>query len=139
MPACANCGRSYGAAGCPTCSSAGTVTAAAPATTRPTTTSQSGPTGPAEGGARFVGDAAPIGGIPLSRMFNAACYVVTGIALLVMSGQTSTPVWVTVLLGVAALGYGIKILATRTSYWVSSAVYVVAFIAVALAVTSISK
>jgi hypothetical protein len=128
---------------CTTCAPTSITTTATTttATTVPPAAPRPAPTGaaPTHGGARFVGDAAPIGGIPLSRIFDAACYVITGIALFVMTGQTSTPVWITVLLGLAALGYGIKILATRSSYWVSSIVYAVTFIAVCLAVTAISK
>ena len=87
------------------------------------------------GQARFVGDAAPIGGIPLSRLFNAICYAIAGIALLVISAQPDLPgggsMALAVAIGLGAIAYGAKILLTRTSYWVSSWVYLLAFGAVA--------
>jgi hypothetical protein len=82
------------------------------------------------GEARFVGDARPIGGIPLSRIFNAVCYVIAGIALLVMSAQPSVPTAAPLVIGLLGIAYGVKILVTRSSYWVSSVVYVVAIGAV---------
>jgi hypothetical protein len=100
------------------------------ASTRPTTA-------PTAGGARFFGDAAPIAGIPLSRILNSACYLIAGIACLVMSTQPNYPaVWL-VLIGMAGIGYGGKILVTRSSYWVSTAVYVIAVIAVVAAFTAV--
>lgn len=95
------------------------------------------PTVATHGGARFVGDA-EIGGMPLSRILNALCYIVTGVALLVATGSSSTPAWMTVLLGLAGLGYGLKILATRSSYWVSSVVYLFPVIAIFWAIGSIT-
>ena len=37
------------------------------------------------------GDAAPVAGIPLCRLFNSGCYVIAGIALLVMSRLAGFP------------------------------------------------
>ena len=82
------------------------------------------------GGARYVGDAAPIAGVPLSRILNAACYIISGIASLAVSTQSGMPTLSLVLFGLAAIGYGVKIVVTRGSYWVSSVVYVVAVFAV---------
>jgi hypothetical protein len=89
------------------------------------------------GGARFLGDAAPVAA--LSRFFNAACYIVTGIAMFVGSGQVSGQAWIPILLGIAGVGYGLKILATRTSYWVSSVIYVLPVLAVCWAIASIAS
>ena len=87
------------------------------------------------GKARFVGDAAPIGGIPLSRLFNSICYVIAGIALLVMSQLPDFPsggsMALAVVIGLGSIAYGAKIALTRTSYWVSSWVYLLAFGSVA--------
>jgi hypothetical protein len=67
-------------------------------------------------------------------MLNAVCYVVAGVAALVMAAQPNVPGFWAVLLGLAGIAYGAKILLTRSSYWISSAVYAVAFIAVAAAI-----
>jgi hypothetical protein len=87
------------------------------------------------GKARFVGDAAPVGGIPLSRLFNAICYIIAGIALVVMSQLAGFPgggsMALAIVIGLAAIAYGAKIMLTRTSYWVSSWVYLLAFGSVA--------
>jgi hypothetical protein len=100
----------------------------------------SGPTVAQEfGNAKFVGDAAPIGGIPLSRILNAACYLVAGLAALVLAGQPKVPTFWAVLLGLASIAYGAKILLTRSSYWVSSAVYAVALFAVVGAISMVAS
>jgi hypothetical protein len=99
----------------------------------------SAPATPDHGGARFVGDAAPVAGIPLSRIFDAACYVVTGIAMFVAAGHGIDQAWIPVLLGLAGVGYGLKILVTRSSYWVSSVVYVLPVLAVFWAIASIAN
>jgi hypothetical protein len=82
------------------------------------------------GKARFVGDAAPVGGIPLSRLFNAICYIIAGIALVVMSQLAGFPgggsMALAIVAGLGAIAYGAKIMMTRTSYWVTSWVYVLA-------------
>lgn len=87
------------------------------------------------GKAKFVGDAAPVGGIPLSRLFNSICYIIAGIALVVMSQLAGFPgggsMALAIVIGLGAVAYGAKIMMTRTSYWVSSWVYLLAFGAVA--------
>ena len=93
-------------------------------------TAASSPQRPEFGEARFVGDARPIAGIPLSRIFNAVCYVIAGIAMLVISAQPSVPPLWPLVFGLLALAYGVKILVTRGSYWVHSLVYVIAIGAV---------
>ena len=89
----------------------------------------------AYGQARFVGDAAPVGGIPLSRLFNAICYVIAGIALVVMSQLPGFPgggsMALAIVIGLGSIAYGAKIVLTRSSYWVSSWVYLLAFGSVA--------
>jgi len=89
------------------------------------------------GGARFVGDAAPVAA--MSRFFNAACYIVTGIAMFVLSAQAADQAWFAIPLGIAGVGYGVKILATRTSYWVSSVIYVLPVLAVCWAIASVAN
>jgi len=42
-------------------------------------------------------------------------------------------------LGIAGVGYGVKILATRTSYWVSSVIYVLPVLAVCWAIASVAN
>jgi hypothetical protein len=108
---------------------------------------RSGATGALEdigyGKARFVGDAAPVGGIPLSRLFNSICYVIAGIALVVMSQLPGFPgggsMALAIVIGLLAIAYGAKIALTRTSYWVSSWVYVLAFGSVAAMVGFLSQ
>jgi hypothetical protein len=85
---------------------------------------------PAYGSSKFVGDAQPFGGMPLSRIWNAACYVVAGIALLVISAQPGIPVVAPLIIGLAFIAYGINIAVTRGSYWIASIVYVLAIGAV---------
>jgi hypothetical protein len=82
------------------------------------------------GKAKFVGDAQPIGGMPLSRVVNALVYMIAGIAGLVVSGQPNAGGAKVGLVGAAAMAYGLYILFTKGSYWVSSVVYVVALFAV---------
>lgn len=81
----------------------------------------------ANDGPRFIGDA-ELGGVSLRRMFDAACYVVAGIAFIVIGADTNTT-W-GVVLGVGVILYGAKIALTLSSYWVSTGIYVVAFLAV---------
>lgn len=161
---CTQCGTRFagttcGATGCPGnargYSASSTPDASAPGTTYPASPYPASPypaapqpafageapvpsgatAAPGYGKAKFVGDAAPVGGIPLSRILNSLCYVIAGIALLVMSGQPGFPgggsMAVAILLGIGAILYGGKILLTRTSYWVSSWVYILAIGAVA--------
>lgn len=89
------------------------------------------------GEARFVGDARPIAGIPLSRIFNAACWIIAGIAMLVISAQPTIPTVWPLIFGLAGIAYGAKILFTRSAYWVSSTVYVIAIGAVVAMFVSI--
>jgi len=90
------------------------------------------------GEARFVGSAMPLGGVPISRLLNAACYIIAGIASLILSSQPQVGGWA-VALGLAAIAYGIKIVITKTSYWVSSAVYVVAIFSVLAAMGALTQ
>lgn len=76
-----------------------------------------------------------VGGIPLPRFFNSICYIIAGGALVVMSqlagfpGDGSTAL--AIVIGLGAVAYGAKIMMTRTSYWVGSWVYLLAFGSVA--------
>jgi hypothetical protein len=130
---CSTCRTIYQGTTCPTCASqspgAGQVSLLSKQGTSGATLGQE------FGSAKFIGDAAPIGGIPLSRLLNAACYFIAGVAGLVLAGQPEVPTLLAVLLGLASMTYGAKILLTRSSYWVSSAVYAVAFFAVVGAIS----
>jgi hypothetical protein len=79
------------------------------------------------GGPRYVGDAAVVGDLTVRRVLDAGAYLLTGGLLALFGGSES--VWA-VLLGLGLLGYGVKIAATRTSYWVNTAVYAVTIILV---------
>lgn len=142
MTTCATCCSASRSQDCPTCGSAAACTTTA--TARPQTSSvpqaggQPAAAAPAYGKAQFVGDAAPTAGIPISRVLNALCCVVTGIALFLVAGQGVSSAWVAVLLGLAAVGYGLKIVLTRSSYWVASIVYVAPIAAIAWAISAIS-
>lgn len=141
MSACATCGSTYRNASCPSCGVAAATTTAPPAAATPAPGSGSGSgsaEAPAFGGARLVGDAAPIAGIPISRILNALCYVVTGIALFIVAGQGVSSAWIAVLLGLAAVGYGLKILLTRSSYWITTIVYLAPIAAIGWAISAIS-
>ena len=137
MTTCATCHASIEGELCPSCVPASTTTSNSWAT-HPGWDARLGGSDPApHGGARFVGDAAPVAA--MSRFFNAGCYIVTGIAMFVVSGQVSDQAWMAILLGIAGVGYGVKILATRSSYWVSSVIYVLPVLAVCWAVASIAN
>lgn len=99
---------------------------------------ESAPSTSPMGEARFVGSAMPLGGVPISRLLNAACYIIAGIASLILSSQPQVGGWA-VALGLAAIAYGIKIVITKTSYWVSSAVYVVAIFSVLAAMGALTQ
>lgn len=124
MTVCSTCGSATANQNCSACGLA--------ATSGATTTSA------AYGQARFVGDAAPVAGIPISRMLNALCYIVTGIALFIVAGQGVSSAWVAVLIGIGAIGYGLKILLTRSSYWITSIVYLAPIAAIGWAITAMS-
>ena len=85
------------------------------------------------GSPRFLGDADLGSGLTVRRLFDAACYVVAGIAFIAIGATTEGGGW-GVVGGVAAMLYGAKIALTTTSYWVSSLIYVVAVLAVAAAI-----
>lgn len=70
-------------------------------------------------------------------MLNALCYFITGIASFVVSTQPGAGKGWPIVIGIGAILYGAKILCTRTSYWVSSAVYLTAIVSVGWAVVAI--
>jgi len=59
------------------------------------------------------------------RFFNGASYLVSGGLFLVMlsTGSGGGVPWYAWLLGLAAIVYGLYVLFTKGSYWVSSATY----------------
>ncbi len=96
--------------------------------TRPSTTS------PASQGnratPRYVGDAG-IGDLwSVRQVFDAACWIIAGIAMIVLAVQPETSSGWVVVIGIAGVLYGLRILFGGGSYWVSSWVYVIAFFAV---------
>ena len=150
MTACATCGSTTRNQHCPTCglpaATTTTATQAAvpgtafvPPAAGPVQAAAPAAAGPAYGQAKLVGDARPLGGMPISRMLNGLCYVITGIALFVVAGQGAPSGWVAVLIGLGALGYGAKIWLTRTSYWITSVVYLAPIFAIGWAITSMSN
>ncbi|MEI4273027.1 hypothetical protein TEK04_14965 [Klenkia sp. LSe6-5] len=106
------------------------MTATARRSNRPTTNGTTSPRDDGYGRARFVGDAAPVAGIPLSRVLNAACYVISGIAIIVIGVQVGHGTAGAAALGLAAIAYGVYVVLSRGSYWVSSWIYVLTIIAV---------
>lgn len=93
------------------------------------------PSGRAAGGPRFVSDAR-VGTMTARRAADAACYLIAGLALLVLAREPELG-WKTGLFGAGCLGYGSWIFATRKSYWVSTLVYVVSLFAVAWAIGAV--
>jgi hypothetical protein len=77
---------------------------------------------------RWLGDAM-VAGRPLSRVFDAACLIVFGVALLLagfwLGARDDRSGWLPVI-GVAAIFYGLYVFFTRGRYWVSTLVYLVA-------------
>lgn len=57
------------------------------------------------------------------RVINALCYIATGLFALVASFTGTTFEWYLPLVAVAVAAYGVWILLTRTSYWISAWVY----------------
>jgi hypothetical protein len=92
------------------------------------------------GEARFVGDA-EVAGISISRFLNAMCYLITGIALIVagLSGETGGTLVGALVLGVGLILYGAKVLLTRSSYWVSSVIYLIPVFAVVLVIATLNN
>jgi hypothetical protein len=88
-------------------------------------------------GHRYV-STAQIGDMSIRRLFDAACYLIAGIAFLVLpvvanedtaSSEGTNLGWIA-FFGVGAILYGLKIALTRTSYWVSTLIYLVAVLSV---------
>lgn len=77
---------------------------------------------------KFVGDV-PVGGRSLGRIIDAACYIITGVASLIIGSQMHGS-WVLWPLGLGVAAYGGKIFLTEGSYWVSYLVYAVAALSV---------
>lgn len=77
-----------------------------------------------------MGQATPLGDLTLTRLVNGLCYVIAGIACLFLASQPGGGSFGAVCIGLAGVAYGIKILTTRTSYWVNTLTYVIAFGAV---------
>lgn len=57
------------------------------------------------------------------RVINALCYIATGLFALVASFAGTRAQWYLPLVALAIAAYGVKILLTRTSYWISPTVY----------------
>ncbi len=96
--------------------------------TRPSTSSSASPSSRAT--PRYVGDAG-IGDLwSVRQVFDAACWVIAGIAMIVLALQPETSSGWVVVIGIAGVLYGLRILFGGGSYWVSSWVYVIAFFAV---------
>lgn len=88
---------------------------------------------------RWVGDA-EVAGRPLGRVFDASCYAVAGIAVVVAglaSTDDSAPPWLP-LIGGAGVLYGLRIFLTDGSYWTSTWVYVIALFAVLFALGALA-
>jgi hypothetical protein len=86
-----------------------------------------------------VGDATPLGGPSISRILNALCYIIAGVASFVLAAQPGVGRGWPIVFGIGGVLYGLKILFTRSSYWVSSFVYVVAILAVSWAIGAVSQ
>lgn len=86
-----------------------------------------------EGGPRYIGVADLGGGVTVRRLFDAACYVIAGVALIVMAASTKDAGWAAVA-GIGVIVYGGKIALTTTSYWVSTMIYLLAVLAIAGAI-----
>lgn len=143
MTTCAQCGSATRNQNCPSCGLPAATTTTAEAQPRrsfaPPAAGPSSTAAPAYGQAKLVGDATPFGGMPISRMLNGLCYIVTGIALFVAAGQGAPSAWIAVLIGLGALGYGLKILLTRSSYWITTVVYLAPIFAIGWAITAMSN
>ena len=81
-------------------------------------------------GAKFIGDAALGESWTVRQVIDALCYMITGIAFMIGAFQPDLPGWLFVV-GIAAFTYGIWVLNTD-SYWVSTIVYLIAFLSVML-------
>lgn len=137
MASCPNCKAIFQGGRCPLCvpgPAAGTRARVAPypSSSAVGASRPPAPRAPEFGSAKLVGDAAPIAGIPLSRIGSAAVYLIAGVTVLVLSGRSGIPTGWAVLIGLFLIGYCVKILFTATSYVISSGVFVVATIGVVL-------
>lgn len=61
--------------------------------------------------------------LTFGRAVNGLCYAVTGIALVVGQFVSGEAPWYLWLLGLLFIGYGVKILVTRSSYWIHTVIY----------------
>lgn len=78
------------------------------------------------------------------RAINGFCWAFSGLCLLIAaiagaSGMSGGAMASIVLLGLAGLGYGIKIFVTRTSYFIHTAIYVLPILAVVLLVVLVQS
>jgi len=100
-----------------------------PQTDRSSSADQASSASPAR---RWVGNT-EVAGRPISRILDAACYLIAGLAACIVAfAETSsapTPVALP-FMGAIAIIYGLKIYFTESSYWVSTLVYVAALFTV---------
>ena len=61
--------------------------------------------------------------LTFGRAVNGLCYAVTGLALVVGQFATGRPPWYLWLFGLLFVGYGVRILVTRSSYWIHTVIY----------------
>ena len=62
------------------------------------------------------------------RLINSLCYLVSGIAIFVVAASNRAGAsngLITVLVGVAACGYGLYVMLSRGSYWVGALSYII--------------
>lgn len=65
----------------------------------------------------------PTSPISAGRLFNALCYLATGVFLFIAGFGALNKYWYGPLIGLAFVAYGLKVLLTRSSYWVSWIIY----------------
>jgi hypothetical protein len=71
------------------------------------------------------------GGTSAGRVFNGLCYVGTGVAVAIAAAVGAGGPWFIWLAALFLVGYGVKILVTRTSYWINTVIYLLPVFAVA--------
>lgn len=65
----------------------------------------------------------PTAPLSIGRGFNALCYIATGLFLFVAGFASLSRFWYGPLIGLAVAAYGMKILLTRSSYWITWYIY----------------